>query len=72
MANVLIYSKYRRLGYGSMGLQLLCDEAKRNGITVIYDDIAIDNPGISIFLKLGFEEVLRSEQIILLKKRSID
>lgn len=68
MIGVLIYAKYRGNGYGSLGLQMLCDEAKRNKVSVLYDDIAIDNPGISIFLKLGFEEVLRSEQIILLKK----
>ena len=68
MANVLIYSKYRRLGYGSMGLQFLCDEAKRNGIAVLYDDIAIDNPGISIFLKQDFQEVSRNDKTILLEK----
>ena len=68
MANVLIYAKYRGKGYGTLGLQMLCEEAKRNGIAILYDDIAIDNPGISIFLKLSFKELYRTDSIILLKK----
>ena len=68
MANVLIYADYRGKGYGCLGLQMLCDEAKRNSISTLYDDIAINNPGISIFLKLGFKEQYRTDSIILLKK----
>ena len=68
MANVLIYSKYRKQGYGTMALQMLCDEARNNGVSFLYDDIAINNPGISIFIKLGFKEVDRNSEIILLKK----
>lgn len=34
----------------------------------LYDDIAIDNPAISIFLKEGFIEEYRTDEIILLKK----
>ena len=51
-----------------MALQMLCNEAKSNGVPFLYDDIAIDNPGISIFIKLGFKEVDRTSEIILLKK----
>ena len=68
MANVLIYAKYRKKGYGTLGLQILCDEAKRNGVSCLFDNIAIDNPGISIFKRLGFKEELRTSEIILLKK----
>lgn len=32
MADVLIYAKYRKQGYGTLGLQMLCDEAKRNSV----------------------------------------
>lgn len=39
-----------------------------NGITILYDDIAIDNPSISIFLKAGFKEQYRTDSIVLLKK----
>ena len=69
MANVIILARNRKKGYGTLGLQLLCAEAKKRGIAEIYDDIAIDNPGISLFLKAGFVEQYRTDQIILLKKR---
>ena len=68
MANVIVYAKYRNKGYGSNGLEMLCQEAKNNGITALYDDIAIDNPAITLFLKMGFVEQYRNEEIILLKK----
>jgi len=68
IANVLIYSKYRKNGYGSEALALLCSVAKNNGISVLYDDIAIDNPAITLFLKHGFVEEYRTREIIMLKK----
>ena len=68
VTNIIIYAKYRKQGYGSLGLEMLCDIAKSNGVSSLYDDIAIDNPGISIFKKLGFMEEYRTNEIILLKK----
>ena len=68
IANVIIYSKYRRKGYGGEALELLCSAAKNNGITVLNDDIAIDNPAIKLFLKHGFTEEYRTKEIIYLKK----
>ncbi|MCR4587863.1 MAG: GNAT family N-acetyltransferase [Lachnospiraceae bacterium] len=68
MINVIIYAPYRRSGYGSEGLDLLCDVAKERGISVLYDDIAIDNPAISMFLAHGFTEVSRTPDVVLLKK----
>ena len=67
-ANVIIYSQYRRKGYGSEALDLLCSAAKSNGVSVLYDDIAIDNPAISLFLKHGFTEEYRTEEKVYLKK----
>ena len=66
--DVIIYSKYRRRGYGKIALEMLCKAAKENEIDILYDDIAIDNPAISLFLKMGFEEEYRTKEIILLKK----
>ena len=66
--NILIYSKYRRKGYGKEGLEILCKIAKEKGIAYLYDDIAIDNPAISLFLNNGFKEQYRTKEIILLKK----
>jgi len=68
VANIIIHSKYRGQGYGAQGLTLLCEAAKAAGANAIYDDIAIDNTAIKLFLKQGFNECYRTEEIILLKK----
>lgn len=68
IADVIIYSKYRKKGYGSEALALLCSAAKSNGISVLYDDIAMDNPAITLFLKHGFVEEYRTGDRIILKK----
>ncbi|MBQ8087638.1 MAG: GNAT family N-acetyltransferase [Clostridia bacterium] len=68
IADVIIYSQFRRRGYGSEALDLLCAEAKKNGITVLYDDIALDNPAIELFMKHGFTEEYRTEETILVRK----
>ena len=49
-------------------LDLLCEAAKKNGVEVLYDDIAIDNPALSLFIQHGFEEEYRTDGIIMLKK----
>ncbi len=67
-ADVIIYSKYRRQGYGNAALELLCAAARESGIAVLYDDIAVDNPAISLFLKQGFAEESRTERQIFLRK----
>ena len=61
-------AKYRGKGYGSKALNLLCECAKQNGIEFLFDDIAIDNPAISLFLKNGFHEEYRTDDYIMLKK----
>ena len=68
VADVIIFSKYRGKGYGAQGLKLLCAAAKENGLTALYDDIAIDNPAIWLFLKEGFYETGRTDEKIILKK----
>lgn len=55
-------------GYGYEGLSLLCECAKNNGIAELYDDIAIDNPSINLFIKYGFREVLRTDEYVLVRK----
>ena len=42
--------------------------AKENGIDVLWDDIAIDNPAIDMFLRHGFKEISRDEEEIDLRK----
>ena len=68
MADVIIFAEYRGRGYGGEALDMLCAAAKANGIATLYDDIAIDNPAVSLFLKHGFSEAYRTETIIMLKK----
>ena len=68
IADVIVYAPYRKKGYGSIGLDLLCNAAKQNGIKLLYDDIAIDNPAVTVFLKNGFVEEYRTSEIIMLKK----
>ena len=67
-ANVIIFSKYRGRGYGGQAREELCAEARSNGITVLYDDIAIDNPAAALFLRHGFKEEARTAEKIILKK----
>ena len=68
VADVIVLSEFRRKGYGSQGLEILCKEAKENGIFVLLDDIAIDNPAINLFLKHGFSESKRTEEKIIMRK----
>ena len=68
LADVIVASEYRGRGYGSEGLQLLCEAARENGVDVLRDDIAIGNPAVRLFLKAGFTEEYRTDEIIMLKK----
>ncbi|MBQ8333100.1 MAG: GNAT family N-acetyltransferase [Clostridia bacterium] len=69
IADVIVHAKYRGRGYGRTGLNLLCQTAKENGVTVLYDDIAIDNLAVTLFLQCGFAEEYRTDEIIMLKKQ---
>ena len=68
MADVIVYAPFRGRGCGSSGLELLCAAARENGVFVLYDEIALDNPSVGLFLKHGFTEVSRSEHSVLLRK----
>ncbi len=72
IADVIIYVSYRGKGYGKKALLLLCENARNNGIQEIFDDIAIDNPAIALFINCGFEETYRTSEYIMLKKKLID
>ena len=68
MADVIIYAPHRRRGYGGEALDLLCAAAKENGVAVLYDDLAIDNPAVRLFLRHGFTEESRTKETIRLRK----
>ena len=66
---ILILDKWRNRGYGTEGIKLLCRSAKENGIKEFYDNIAIDNPSVNQFKKLGFIEKFRNEEYVRMYKK---
>lgn len=68
LANVIVFAPHRGRGFGRAGLRLLCEAAKAQGVDVLFDDMARDNPAMDLFLSEGFELVEEREKIILLKK----
>lgn len=69
LANIVVTADNRGKGYGETGLLLLCEQARLNGITELYDNIALDNPSINLFLKCGFIEEYRTDEFIMMKKK---
>ena len=70
IADVIVLASQRGKGYGGEALELLCAEAAKNGVPVLYDDIAIDNPAIALFQKHGFIEESRTDEKIILKRET--
>lgn len=68
LADVIVAAEHRGKGYGRAGLDLLCEAARENGIGVLWDNIALDNPAVTLFLHAGFTEEYRTEEYIMLKK----
>ena len=66
--SLIVYAKHRGRGYGSEALRLLCEAAKEQGITELYDEIALDNPSVPLFLRQGFVEEGRTREAVRLKK----
>ena len=69
LCDVIVHARYRGQGFGREGLRLLCVAAKENGLSSLYDNIALDNPSLELFLRCGFEEERRNEEFVLLCKR---
>ena len=68
-ANVIIHAPFRRRGFGGQALDLLCGQAREDGVGLLWDDIAIDNPAVDLFLAHGFTEDRRTAEKIYLVKR---
>ncbi len=68
LADVIIHAPERGKGYGGQALDMLCSAAREAGIKFLYDDIAIDNPAVKMFLGHGFTEEYRTDEIIMLRK----
>ena len=68
ICDIIIKHCYRGQGFGKTGLTLLLDEAKKQGISVIYDNIAADSIAIKLFKQCGFTEKWRNEDFIMLER----
>ncbi len=68
LANIIVLAEYRRRGFGGAGLALLYGAAKENGVPVLYDDIAEDNPSVGLFLKNGFQVEYRTDEVTMVRK----
>ena len=55
---IVIEAKFRGKGYAKAALKLLCEEAKNNDITELYDNFEIDRDNtLDLFKSVGFEVV---------------
>lgn len=68
LADVIVAAQSRRQGFGQAGLRMLCEHAREEKIPELYDHIAVGNPGIQLFLRCGFREIYRTEEIVMLGK----
>ena len=68
ICDVIVLAACWHRGFGSEGFRLLCEAAKGYGITVLYDDIAADNPSWKLVLKYGFEIDHQDREIVMVKK----
>ncbi len=68
LCDVIVHASHRGRGYGGQGLELLCQAAGENGVERLYDDIALDNPSVGLFLRHGFREVKRTEAYVLVAR----
>lgn len=58
-----------KCGYYTIGLRLLSQSAKNNGVKCLYDNIDINNKSaIRLFKNNGFVEVEKNDNCIILKK----
>ena len=68
LADLIVFAPFRRRGHGRAALELLCRAAKENGVAVLYDDLAADNPARALFEGAGFAEEYRTDEYVMLKK----
>lgn len=57
---IVIEAKYRGKGYAKPALNLLCDEALKNGIKELYNNFEMERSlALKVFLSVGFQIVKR-------------
>lgn len=68
VCDIIIKNCYRGNGFGKKGLMLILDVAKEKGLSVIYDNIAVDNTAVKLFKQCGFTGDWRNKDFIMMKK----
>lgn len=68
LCDVIVAASDRGKDFGRQGLALLCEAARENGVKRLCDNIAIDNPSLTLFLDSGFRERLCNDEYILVEK----
>lgn len=68
LCDIIIEAQFRGKGYGKETLKMLCENAAKNGIYELYDNISLDNPSVKLFLKTGFTEEYKTDEYVMLKK----
>ncbi len=68
LCDVIILARCRNRGFGSEGIRQLCAAAKENGVAVLRDEIAADNPSWHLFLKNGFGIEYKNAQTVMVKR----
>lgn len=66
--DVLICAEFRGQGLGKSAMKLLCENARKNGIQELYDNIAVDNPSVELFLNMGFYKAYETDEFVMMKK----
>lgn len=69
LCDVIVHAAFRGRGFGQTGLKLLCEAASTNGVEMLFDEIAADNPAVDLFLEAGFWEIDRGETVHTVCKR---
>jgi len=70
---IAVKSGYRGLGIGTKLIEVLLEEAKKQGLKVIVLDVYEKNlPALNLYRKMGFKEVGRIPKAIFWKGRYID
>lgn len=67
ICDVIIKAEFRKQGFGTQGIQLLCEAAKANGVEALYDNIAADNSSAQLFFKNGFSIEFQNDEILMVK-----
>lgn len=68
ICDIIVLVKYRGRGYGTEGLKLLCESALKNGVLTLYDNIAVDNPSLWLFIQNGFVIEYQNDEVVMVKK----